>query len=148
MRAAFGTGLRPSRWAPGLRRGTAAVMAHKRGTGEMESEPRDEQSGTSPAEQQRRQQAAAYQGAMEAIFSIVIATGAGYWADDRFGTSPVYLLLGAVVGFGAFVMRIMRMRPPDAGTSEAGKVEKVEEQLPDSGRARESNADSEDGFRK
>jgi F0F1-type ATP synthase assembly protein I len=51
----------------------------------------------------------AYQGALEAVFSIVIATLLGYWADQRFGTSPRYLVVGAVVGFGSFVLRLVRM---------------------------------------
>jgi F0F1-type ATP synthase assembly protein I len=70
-------------------------------------------SSKDPSSEERRKQAAAYQGAMEAVFSIVIATGAGYWADDRFGTSPLYLLIGAGVGFGAFVLRVLRMRPTE-----------------------------------
>ena len=52
----------------------------------------------------------AYQGALEAVFSIVIATLVGYWADQRFGTSPRYLIVGAVVGFCSFVLRLVRMR--------------------------------------
>lgn len=71
----------------------------------------DDGNDSPPAEQQRRLQAAAYQGAMEAVFSIVICVGFGYWADSHFETTPRYLLIGAAVGFGAFVLRIMRMRP-------------------------------------
>lgn len=52
---------------------------------------------------------AAYEGAMEAIFSILIAVGLGYWADSHFGTSPRYLIIGAVLGFAAFVLRLFRM---------------------------------------
>jgi len=55
-------------------------------------------------------QRGAYNGALEAIFSILIATGAGYWADQSYGTSPRWLVVGAVIGFAAFVLRIMRMR--------------------------------------
>jgi F0F1-type ATP synthase assembly protein I len=51
----------------------------------------------------------AYQGAIEAIFAIVIATLVGYWVDTRFGTSPRWLIVGAIVGFGAFVLRLTRM---------------------------------------
>lgn len=51
----------------------------------------------------------AYQGAMESVFAIVIATGIGYWADTRFGTSPRWLIVGAIVGFAAFVLRLARM---------------------------------------
>jgi F0F1-type ATP synthase assembly protein I len=48
---------------------------------------------------------------MEAVLSVPIAVGFGYWADTHFETSPRYLLLGAVIGFSAFVVRLTRMRP-------------------------------------
>ena len=51
----------------------------------------------------------AYQGAMESVFAIVIGAGAGYWADSHFGSSPRWLVVGAIVGFGAFVLRLARM---------------------------------------
>ncbi len=69
-----------------------------------------------------RRQNAAYQGAFEAVIAILIAAGIGYWADQRFGTSPRYLLIGVVVGFVSFVLRLVRLgrllqEPPpgDAG---------------------------------
>ena len=52
---------------------------------------------------------AAYEGAMEAIFAILVGVGLGYWADSYFETGPRYLILGAVVGFAAFVLRLFRM---------------------------------------
>lgn len=51
----------------------------------------------------------AYQGAIESVFAIVIAAGLGYWADSHFGTSPRWLVVGSIVGFGAFVLRLARM---------------------------------------
>lgn len=66
---------------------------------------------------------AAYQGAMEAVFAIVVATAAGYWADGYFGTSPWCVLLGATIGFAAFVLRLYRLGtalnppPSEPGTS-------------------------------
>ena len=54
-------------------------------------------------------QGLAYQGSVEAVFAILIAAGVGYWADQHFGTSPRYLLIGMVVGFSAFVMRLLRL---------------------------------------
>lgn len=51
----------------------------------------------------------AYQGAMESVLAIVIAVGIGYWVDARFDTSPRGLLIGAVIGFAAFVLRLVRM---------------------------------------
>jgi F0F1-type ATP synthase assembly protein I len=56
------------------------------------------------------QQASAYQGAAEAGFAIVIATLLGYWADSHFGTTPRYLIAGAIIGFGSMVLRLFRMR--------------------------------------
>jgi F0F1-type ATP synthase assembly protein I len=56
-----------------------------------------------------RRQGIAYQGAVEAFVAILIAMGAGYWADQRFGTSPYLLLIGLGIGFGAFVQRLVRL---------------------------------------
>ncbi len=56
-----------------------------------------------------RRQGAAYQGALEAVFAILIAGGIGYWADSHWGTSPWLLLLGFAVGFGSFVLRLLRL---------------------------------------
>ena len=74
-----------------------------------------------PHDEGRRQQALAYQGAIEAVASIGIGGGLGYFADDHFHTSPILLLLGFAVGFGAFFTRLARLRrslesiekPPD-----------------------------------
>ena len=70
----------------------------------------------------------AYQGAMEAVFSIVVAMAAGYWADGYFGTSPWCVLLGATIGFAAFVLRLYRLgmalNPPP---SEPGSPVRGEE---------------------
>ena len=56
-----------------------------------------------------RRQGLAYQGSVEAVFAILIAAGIGYWADQHFGTSPRYLLIGMVLGFTAFVLRLLRL---------------------------------------
>ncbi|MGH7286466.1 MAG: AtpZ/AtpI family protein, partial [Myxococcota bacterium] len=57
-----------------------------------------------------RHGAKAYQAALEAVVAIPIAGGLGYWADTRFGTDPTLLLVGLVLGFATFVVRIWRMR--------------------------------------
>jgi F0F1-type ATP synthase assembly protein I len=59
---------------------------------------------------ERRRGIAAYQGALEAVFAIVIAMGVGYWADHHFGTAPRWLLVGTCLGFASFVLRLFRMR--------------------------------------
>ena len=51
----------------------------------------------------------AYQGAFEAVFAILIAAGLGKLVDDYFGTAPYFLLTGFVVGFAAFVLRLVRL---------------------------------------
>jgi F0F1-type ATP synthase assembly protein I len=83
----------------------------------------DRQAGNERTGDERtiRRQGAAYQGAFEAVFSILIAAGIGYWADERFGTSPRWLLVGVAVGFASFVLRLLRLGralqapPPEAG---------------------------------
>lgn len=57
-----------------------------------------------------RRGAKAYQAALEAVFAIPVAGGLGYWADSHFGTAPILLLVGLVLGFATFVLRIVRMR--------------------------------------
>ena len=57
-----------------------------------------------------RRGAKVYQGALEAVFAIPIAGGLGYWADTRFGTAPILLLVGLALGFVTFVVRLARMR--------------------------------------
>ena len=56
-----------------------------------------------------RPMGAAYQGAMESVFAIAVGTGAGWWADRHFDTSPIWLITGATIGFGAFVLRLYRL---------------------------------------
>jgi F0F1-type ATP synthase assembly protein I len=58
----------------------------------------------------KSRQGAAYQGALEAVFAILIGAFLGRLADDHFGTTPRYLLVGLLVGFAAFVLRLVRMR--------------------------------------
>jgi F0F1-type ATP synthase assembly protein I len=64
-----------------------------------------------PASRQNeaRRKGLAYQGALEAVLAVPIMIGIGYWLDGRFDTSPILLLLGAAVGFGAFVLRLVRL---------------------------------------
>jgi F0F1-type ATP synthase assembly protein I len=56
-----------------------------------------------------RRQGLAYQGSFEAVTAILIAAGSGYWLDTKYETSPYGLLIGTVVGFSAFVLRLIRL---------------------------------------
>jgi ATP synthase protein I len=67
----------------------------------------------------------AYQGAFEAVFSIVIGAGVGYGVDSRFATEPWGVLVGLGLGFGAFVLRLVRLgrefdeqAPPSGGSDD------------------------------
>ena len=51
----------------------------------------------------------AYQGAFEAVFAIVIGAGLGFAVDRRYATDPWGLLIGIGLGFGAFVLRLVRL---------------------------------------
>jgi F0F1-type ATP synthase assembly protein I len=73
----------------------------------VKGQPNDDQQDDRSRTTQR--QGAAYQGAFEAVFAILIAAGLGYWADDHFDTSPLLLILGTVLGFAAFVLRLVRL---------------------------------------
>jgi F0F1-type ATP synthase assembly protein I len=57
-----------------------------------------------------RRGAKAYQWTLEAALAVPIAMGLGYWADTRFGTSPWLLFAGVVIGFGALVRGLLRIR--------------------------------------
>jgi F0F1-type ATP synthase assembly protein I len=72
-----------------------------------------------------RRAASAYQGAIEAVIAVVITTGAGYWLDQRFETSPTFLFVGLGIGFCSFVLRLWRLRPlmePPPGTPSTPAV--------------------------
>jgi F0F1-type ATP synthase assembly protein I len=60
-------------------------------------------------QQQVRRQGVAYEAAFEAVMAIPIAIGGGYWLDRHFEKSPIFLILGAALGFAAFVIRLLRL---------------------------------------
>jgi F0F1-type ATP synthase assembly protein I len=67
----------------------------------------------------------AYQGAFEAIGSVLIAGAFGYWVDYRWDTAPVGLLVGTAIGFAAMVLRLIRLGKeihPDPTGSESGSA--------------------------
>lgn len=69
-----------------------------------------------------KEQTATYQAAFEAVLAVPISTGFGYWIDHTYDTSPVGLGIGAVIGFAAMVLRLVKMRPSE-GLQEAGSDE-------------------------
>jgi Uncharacterized protein conserved in bacteria len=71
------------------------------------TDPPSEDPGSRQIEARRK--GLAYQGAVEAVLAIPITIGIGYWLDRRFDTTPILLLVGAVIGFGAFVLRLLQL---------------------------------------
>ena len=75
----------------------------------------------------------AYEGAFEAVGAILIATGFGYWFDQHYETTPVGILVGAGIGFAAFVLRLVRLGkqlhgdPRETTTSKPAAPAEVEE---------------------
>jgi F0F1-type ATP synthase assembly protein I len=70
----------------------------------------------------------AYQRALEAVLAIPLGIGIGYFVDGRLESSPVGLLIGAALGFAAFVRRLVSMRslvesaaPPTDGEGANGE---------------------------
>ncbi len=47
------------------------------------------------------------------MLAIPIAMGIGWWCDGQFDSKPIGLGIGALVGFGAMLLRVLRMRPPE-----------------------------------
>ena len=74
----------------------------------------------------------AYQGVFEAVGSILIACGLGYWIDRSFETAPVGVLVGAVIGFAAFVVRLVRLGKELHPDSDAGRAASADTLGPDS----------------
>lgn len=81
---------------------------------------------------------------MEAIFAILIAVGLGYWADSHFGTGPRYLIVGAVLGFAAFVLRLFRMGKLVEEASQSELDEASESPETSAQRSVASRSDGED----
>ena len=64
----------------------------------------------------------AYQGAVEAVMALILCLVIGYYADEYFESSPIGLILGAIIGFSSMVLRIIRMAPKEG--SDNGPTEK------------------------
>jgi len=90
---------------PGAEPGTAGAA----GSGPSSEQPRLPGSEQLKKVATRVQGAGAYGASFEAVLSIVIAIGIGYWAETRWGFAPWGVIVGAVLGFGAFVLRLVRL---------------------------------------
>jgi F0F1-type ATP synthase assembly protein I len=56
--------------------------------------------------------------AMSVGILMALPAGVGYWGDSRLGTSPVLVILGAVVGLIAGITQLLRLV---GGTSKENK---------------------------
>jgi F0F1-type ATP synthase assembly protein I len=57
----------------------------------------------------KRQMSLAYQGSVEAVFALLMCAGLGYLADERWNSDPTGLIVGVVIGFSAFTLRLVRL---------------------------------------
>jgi F0F1-type ATP synthase assembly protein I len=83
-----------------------------------------------PSSGDRRSQVRAYEGAFEAVIAVIAATGFGYWADSYFDSSPIGLIVGAVIGFAAMVLRLVRLGR-DLGMTEQAPGHEQEDERDD-----------------
>ena len=65
----------------------------------------------------------AYQGAFEATIAVVVAGAAGGYADQRFDTAPMFLIAGVLLGFGTFVLRLVKLMNELAAKTAEGAAE-------------------------
>ena len=68
-----------------------------------QSDPRE-----SPPQRRSRGLTRDYEAALEVALAPALAIGLGAWADSRWETSPLLLLAGTVLGFGASGLRVVR----------------------------------------
>jgi ATP synthase protein I len=60
---------------------------------------------------------------MEAVLSILIGAGFGWWVDRELGTDPWGVVVGLGIGFAAFVRRLLRVRQVGAEAPEPAERE-------------------------
>ena len=74
-----------------------------------------------PSRASRLMQARAYEGAIESAIALIAPVGLGYWLDKVFETNPIATVVGAVLGFAAMLLRLIRFArdlDPSGGTAE------------------------------
>jgi len=55
---------------------------------------------------------------------VIIGTALGYWLDNKLGSSPLFLLLGVLMGSTAGFMNIYRTVYPDRRKKDSGSTQK------------------------
>jgi F0F1-type ATP synthase assembly protein I len=60
----------------------------------------------------------AFEVAFEAGLAVVLGVALGVWLDERYDTSPLFLFVFMVIGFGASVKRLLSIQPPKAGEED------------------------------
>lgn len=71
----------------------------------------------------------AYQGAFEAVGAVLLGCGVGFFVDDRWETAPWGVLIGAVIGFAAMVLRLVRLGKELHPDGAAGNDQNTNAQL-------------------
>ena len=71
----------------------------------------------------------AYQGAFEAVGAVLLGRGVGFFVDDRWETAPWGVLIGAVIGFAAMVLRLVRLGKELHPDGAAGNDQNTNAQL-------------------
>lgn len=71
----------------------------------------------------------AYQGAFEAVGAVLLGCGVGFFVDDRWETAPWGVLIGAVIGFAAMVLRLVRLGKELHPDGTAGNDQNTNAQL-------------------
>lgn len=57
--------------------------------------------------------------ALSFVGPVIVCLAAGIWLDRKFGTSPLFLLIGLFLGFGTGVYSVYRQVMEQSGSGEA-----------------------------
>jgi F0F1-type ATP synthase assembly protein I len=85
-------------------------MTKRSGSGRLGASFRNRYRAQDPdPDRDRNRSARVYQGAVESVFAIPVGVGFGWLADHQFESAPIGILVGAAIGFAAFVLRLVRL---------------------------------------
>ncbi len=76
-----------------------------------------------------RQKSLAYQGVVEAVGALLLCLGAGYFADEHWQSSPAGVVIGLLIGFSAFVLRLVRLGRAWSAEQQISNEQPVSEAL-------------------